>query len=254
MKLSELKLLEPKKDNIVFFNALWGKKSDEHALVEGGELVTIDRNVITDLDTLNKSEKLLNAVFDRIRNKVDKVEKTDIREAVYLLDAIYHTSLKHHIIVADSIYNGIKKSNLLRDILDVNDPASDLTYKCVDNIACAGKKVNKNYNYAYSFATKFCSWLNPETFVIFDNIAANLLAYYSCDNKNEIKDIVKSYGKYGIYVSDYKNFVENKGLNQIYKKQVYKKVDVFMWTYGKALQKIENPKFENSPQYKPIKY
>ncbi len=246
-----MELLEPR-GCIDFFKSLWGEEKTNHELIVGGEEVEITENIIPDLECLNDSEQLLNRVFSNILSKKDSVkdiEPFEIQEAVYLLDAIYHTRLEHHIQIANIIYEGINKC-LLSDILSVTDLSSDVAAKCVDYIACAGKKVNEGYNYAYSFATKFCGWLNPKGFIIMDGIAAGLLSYY-IDKKLEAncqgdlkqlrdkkmirgKKLVRSsLGDYKKYTEIYKLFIEWYDLKDHH--YTYKDVDMFIWTYGRIL-------------------
>ncbi len=239
-----MELLDPK-ECIAFFNNLWGKESAERTLVKGGDKVKIDGRVIPDISTLNESEELLKSVFERIkanRNNVSFISKRDIQEAVYLLDAIYHTRLEHHIQIANRIFEGMQKEKLLNDILSVKDPSSDIASKCVDYITRAGKIVDDGYNYAYSFATKFCSWLNSGGFIIMDGIAVGLLSYY-IDKKLEAnyqdeliptrgkKLIRSSLGDYKKYTELYKLFMKWYDLDEY----SYKEVDVFVWTYGRTL-------------------
>ena len=259
-----MELIEPK-DCITFFNSLWGNESAEFPLVKGGGKVKIDGRVIQDINTLSDSEALLNVIFDRIRanrNNIAAISKADIQEAVYMLDAIYHTRLEHHIQIANRIFDGMQKDNLLSDILSVKDPSGKVASRCVDFITRAGKSVNAGYNYAYSFATKFCSWLNPDGFIIMDGIAAGLLAYYidrklEANCRNELipvrgKKLIRSrLGDYKKYTEIYKLFKELYDLAEV----SYKEVDVFLWTYGRVLLNYfrkDCPFTPQSPDYCPF--
>ena len=82
----------------------------------------------------------------------------------------------------------------------------------------------------YSFATKVYSFLDPETYPIYDAIAATLLSRWlegtDAPKKNR-------WGNYSEYKTAYDRFKAAYGLE----KCSYKKIDVFLWTYGVALQR-----------------
>ena len=80
----------------------------------------------------------------------------------------------------------------------------------------------------YSFATKYCSFHNPDAFPIYDSIVCELLYAYGTNIKN--LDQIEGY-------QDFKNALkqiqEENNLN--YKPQDF---DKFLWSYGKELKKI----------------
>ena len=79
---------------------------------------------------------------------------------------------------------------------------------------------------AYSFATKVFSFIDGNKFPIIDSYVATLLEYYLKKNK-------RSWNTYENYLNAYSTFRSNNNLIEL----SYKKIDVFLWTYGKAIQK-----------------
>ena len=91
----------------------------------------------------------------------------------------------------------------------------------------------------YSFATKVFSFVSTECFndlckdglPIFDSFAVTLLGYYLKKAKKECS--ISTWGEYRNYKEAYALFKSLYKLDEYN----YKQIDVFLWTYGKALQK-----------------
>ena len=104
--------------------------------------------------------------------------------------------------------------------------------QCVDAIARVEENKEKKTGYLYSFSTKFCYWIARDYFPIYDSIANGLLSYY-------LNIPPTSLGNYQMYVDAYKSFIDKFNLIEC----PLKDIDVFLWTYGKALSSkdVQNP-------------
>ena len=89
----------------------------------------------------------------------------DVLLKVALLNTLYNTRLLAIVAMADHIH-----TLRLDGALAAGDPA------LVEQIACLTIRGKQRRH--YSFATKYCSWHQPEQFPIFDNQVASLLLLY----------------------------------------------------------------------------
>ncbi len=231
-------LIQPKKDVIDQFNRFWAPENNEWEVqLSTDPEVNVDiRDLGIDFNEICQGEKVLDDAF----RKLDKSNPDNTLIAVLLLDSIYHTRLKDPIRVAQSIHNEIiSKEGTDRIICDSK---KEILCKNVDQIAKIDKEAGGAY--IYSFATKFCNRLAPDKYPIFDSFAAGLLMFY-------LKDIKKSgLGNYETYITKYNRFKEQYELKDL----SYKIIDIFMWTYGKALhnwlRENDNPNIKSSPYYR----
>lgn len=226
------KLLTPTSELIELFNGFWGSaEKRETKLFENGEKIIIDEKMIPGINYFNAGDDLLNAAFQKLRSK--GFDLHDVETAVYLLDGIYHTYLKDHLHLSKLLYQLLTESNnrVLDIILNTDRIVmyNDIdAIQCVDAIARINENREKKSGYHYSFSTKFCYWLAQDYFPIYDSIANGLLSYYQNINP-------KSLGDYRTYVEAYKLFVDQFHLEGC----TIKQIDVFLWTYGKALASKE---------------
>lgn len=116
--------------------------------------------------------------------------------------------------------------------------------KAFNHIAYDEDKENEveSYNACLSFASKYCSWINPTAFPIFDRYSKGMLYYINkqnnyCNRKLTYADL-----------RDYDNFCE---IHEAFRKQFLredgsprfstKEIDMYLWLYGKKYNiKIEN--------------
>lgn len=84
-------------------------------------------------------------------------------------------------------------------------------------------------HYEYSFATKVFNFIEPNVCPVLDSVSVSLLKRYFEQSK-----LARSgWGNYDNYKEDYMQFCEEFGLNNY----TLKEVDVFLWTYGKVIEK-----------------
>lgn len=253
-----MKLLTPNKNVVKSFNRLWGPETKEREAIYlfEDEKEPFNDGMIPGISFFNRGDALLEEIFNKIRKSVANGKspcRQDVETAVFLLDGIYHTNLNNHLQIAEMVYK-LLLYGLLQRILkprEIVKESDNEAIECVDAIARAGKIINKNNYYNYSFSTKFCHWLNPNGFPIYDSIASGLLVYYLCSE--DCEDIIRNrpnllikkikgaqfglevLGKYSNYVDAYKLFMKQYKLEEC----SLKEIDVFLWTYGKALKHVK---------------
>lgn len=236
----------PTTNRIKEFVALWeGKKNTERfeVTINGAQANLCDGQMFgMDFRAIRKEEELLEAKFDILKKQSkDTLDEGFIIEIVRLLDSIYSTQLKYPTIFAIRLHKLLQAEN---DLLEkIKSPKESQCFqeeaKCVDEIARIKDPDSKwELNNAYSFATKFCNRINPSRFPIYDSYVDSLLWYYRFDivDKNFRRKELKNYSKFIQVYNCYREAWHlDAGLN-------YKQIDVFMWTYGKAIKKLQEGK------------
>lgn len=172
------------------------------------------------IGTYKPGDELLNDVFSEIRN-VEYPSLRQVQEAVIILNSLYNTNLQNVITTSRNIKNQIP--NLLRRINE-----RDLTV--IDDITRINQQGEDAQfsNKIYSFATKFCSFINP-LYPIFDRFSSNLL--FMILNRSEEQFPLEDLGNYRIFCVKYETFLSKYCLD----KTNYKDTDTFLWMYGKIL-------------------
>ena len=170
------------------------------------------------IGTYKPGDELLNDVFSEIRN-VEYPSLRQVQEAVIILNSLYNTNLQNVITTSRNIKNQIP--NLLRRINE-----RDLTV--IDDITRINQQGEDAQfsNKIYSFATKFCSFINP-FYPIFDRFSSNLL--FMILNRNDEQFPLEDLGNYRIFCEKYEVFQNKYSLDN------NKNTDTFLWMYGKIL-------------------
>lgn len=247
---NDRKLLSPSPELVKRFNSFWnpGVEQRETELFQNDDnrKFIIDEKMIPGIADFKAGDELLKTVFLKLRSKNFDIH--DVETAVYLLDGIYHTYLKNHLHLSKQLYNLLSESNyrVLDLILNTDKVVNDNSIEaiqCVDAIARINENKEKKTGYCYSFSTKFCYWIAQDYFPIYDSIANGLLLIY-LDKKRP-----SYFGKYCNFVKAYQSFIEKFSLEEC----TIKQIDVFLWTYGKALQskEVQFP-IAKYTQYKPL--
>ncbi len=97
-------------------------------------------------------------------------------------------------------------------------------------IASLKSEVGKEINF-YSFATKYCSWHNPEEFPIFDSYVEKLLIAYREFGFYDFKNVeLKQYERFKTILMGFREYY---GLSDF----SLKEIDKFLWLYAKDLFK-----------------
>ncbi len=171
-------------------------------------------------ETCKPGDDLLKDLFDELC-KADLPTLKQVQETVIVLNAIYNTNLQNAMTTSANIEPQLQK--LIERIKN-----SDFTV--VDDIACINKisTDDKDNNKIYSFATKFCSFINP-SYPIFDRFSSNLLFMFLYKKDDSVR--LKDFGDYSYFCAKYKDFLERYSIE----KTDYKSTDIFLWVYGKVL-------------------
>jgi len=174
-------------------------------VVEYGERFSADERTGAD-------ERALRWLFDTFPANV---EPRQVLIKVVALNSLYHTNIFAVTEMAKHICSrGIDRA------LAVGDPA------VVDRIA----KFPFTGDRHYSFATKYCSWHQPERFPIYDNLVERLLWSYqrhlSFDDfsREELQD-------YPRYIAVIQSFIRRFGLGAM----TFRQVDKFLWLHAREL-------------------
>lgn len=200
-------LITPTRKIVEQFNSFWteGSKKDwEVSLFQNQEKLNI-RDLIPEeeFQEMGKADE-----------QIRKMVKGQDSQVLKRINAVYHTRINTELIIKDLEWNQLMKND-------------------VDwFVGFCREKIRK---YPYSFATKVYSFVHeekePRQYPIFDSIVVTLLDYY-LDKSDEIPP-KKDWGTYENYQKAYSRFAEKYGLIGI----PYKQIDIFLWTYGIALQR-----------------
>ena len=199
----------------------------EHNEINTDEIIKLKKVLLYCKD----GDLLINNLFFKLLD--GKVRKSELQTAVILLDSIYGTHLQNPMYTADRL--NIRTDEIIEKINNA-DPMA------VDMISCINKTSadDKSNNYCFSFASKFCSFVDSFNYPIFDKYASNLL--FCLDNKaggNPPVDTI-TIKKYDDYREIYCDFKERY---QIYASN--KDIDIFLWLYGKIISKAQTEPDEN---------
>ena len=202
-------LIRPTPEIVRQFNTLWFGEDAE----KNWNVTLFAGEPEMDLRELIPAEE-----FERWRKGDEAIQKclneASYPEALRRINATYHTRVN-----TDEISSHLSWAQLF---------GGD-----VDSFVRLCKKETKKS--AYSFATKVYSFLRPDRFPILDAISVTLLDHYlRAKESPEDKTPAKSeWGDYSQYKAAYDAFKEKYGLTAL----SYKKIDVFLWTYGISLQR-----------------
>lgn len=169
------------------------------------------------------NDAVLNALFDRIASPQIATEHA-VYEAVVALNYLYSTRLDNSYATAANIHTRIN------EIKNTNPP------EVIDTLTCINHSKDAKEDHIYSFASKFWSFLKPDTYPIFDRYSSNLICLY-LQHKNVSPEhvehkIKKNLGNPTYYKGAFDEFQELYDLE----KRTYKEVDIFLWMYGKMLE------------------
>ena len=180
------------------------------------------------IETYKPGDELLKDVFSEIRSAENPTLK-QVQEAVIILNSLYNTNLQNVITTSRNIKDQfpyiLKKINE-RDLTVIDD---------ITNINKQGENSQFN-NKIYSFATKFCSFINP-SYPIFDRFSSNLL--FMILNRYDEQFPLEDLGNYRIFCEKYEVFQNKYSLDNN-----NKNTDTFLWMYGKILSTSGDIVFE----------
>lgn len=179
----------------------------------------------------NDGEKTLKMIFQ------DYDDNSDLRNVMVktiVLDRIYSTRIRY-VDLPYIVQNIVEKNAEITKLLKSTDREYELYYLIAENnkefINKKGK-IEKVHN-AYSFATKYLSFINKELYPIMDSYARELLKGYS-EIYPEIPKI-KGDNNYESFCDAFDAFHDK--VNSITERNYSAKdIDMFIWQYAKDLR------------------
>ena len=176
----------------------------------------------------SEGDKVLLGLFNKmlINPSLENIELS-----VITLDSIYHTRLDNPFKTSHAIFELNQRIDFFSMIRDSGYDRRTI----IDYIASINKRFDNNEKYIYSFATKFCSFISPNRFPIYDQYSSTLLYEYlknlNCNICNQ--PLCRSnMGDYSYYISAYDCFIAHYRLDKF----SYKEIDRFLWSYGKIIE------------------
>ncbi len=166
------------------------------------------------------------AIRELLKIFPDNRDYTGVLIKSTIINTLYSTQIRAIVIVAKHIFG------LNIDIgLKQGDP------QIVEQIARVTIKGKERRNYA--FATKYCSFHNPDHYPIYDSYVDKLLRAYQKEDRfsSETFDL-KEYRRFKEVLKDFQNFYGLGDLNA-------KELDKFLWSYGKEVFGPSMPKSES---------
>lgn len=232
-----MELKEPTKEVIELVSKAWSNKMSDNDINKKITNFFLDSGI-----TENEAERIYEIIkksgnddekLSEVFKKYSDDSENDVLFKILLLDKLYSTQIVNPINIAKRIVNIKEKISKAENTAEVVE-------------IIAGKTNNEEKTRReYSFATKYCSWSNPDKYYIYDEIVAKMLYEYNkkrnfCDGKTvcmNTSDTKKfSLKRYNDFCDVYEKFKGEFSLNECSNKDI----DRFLWTYGKLLQKQKN--------------
>lgn len=183
-------------------------------------------------------EKALHTICEQYR---DATEEHIILTKVILINQIYSTRLNNNLPVVNSEELGKKPITI--DVYTLSQKLASISSTLIElfrNDSApweAVKLINdllpsEEYRRVTSFASKYCSWHNPDKYPVYDTIAKEFLYRYLRNCNQGVRQS---------NLEDYKSFCECyaflKG-TEFVKGLTTKQIDQFIWQFGKSKGKL----------------
>lgn len=202
------KLIIPNTKMVEVFNEYWTQTPShtEIKLYEDGDCIDVTKYI----------EEF--SIYEKEDQSIFRTE--DLKDFLNKINQTYHTRVTGiSQIVEEMSKRGIHSKNDLKLYIEKRKlSVPQFTGICKEATG----------SYTYSFATKVFSFID-ESFPIVDSIVATLLNEYEYEGKITPKS---KWGDYSLYVKNYEAFQQVFGLE----KESRKRIDKFLWTYGKILE------------------
>lgn len=185
-------------------------------------------------DEQSVREEAIRTICEQYR---DATEECKILTKVILINQIYSTRLNNNLPAVNSEENG--KGPITIDVYTLSHKLASISSRLIeyfsdDSAPCeAVELINSilppdKYKRVTSFASKYCSWHNPEKYPIYDNISKEFLYRYLKKYKSGV-----TWNKLECYESFCKYYNVLKG-EEFARKRTTKELDQFIWQYGKS--------------------
>lgn len=191
------------------------------------------------IDKANSPENEHYAVQENATKKLFKQypENTNLEEVILkatVLNKFYSTSINDTFTVAKTIcsIDGFDSRLANKDFTLVNEIADKI-------------KKTKLKMRTYVFAAKYCAMHMPDVFAFYDKYAG--ISLLALNKQYHFKDFKKSnLIDYPKYIGIYKGFINAFNL----KKFSLRQIDLFLWNYGKDIEKNKQIKTSSSKEEK----
>ena len=198
------------------------------------------------------SQRLIKEYLHRWNQSKD-FKKYRIHEAslVSLFELYPENKEIEHVLLKVSALNDFYSTNIFdtysvaKHILekDIDARLEKCDYSLVNDIAKIAKSEEKPRIF-YSFASKYCSQHQPETYSIFDSFVEKMILHYQETDAFNGNDFSKS------DLKKYESFIQIvKKFRSSYKLEKYslKEIDIFLWIAGKEFFPREYKKNKDAP-------
>lgn len=160
------------------------------------------------------------------RNIYDKDKYETILLTIVVINQLYSTNIYKIYQIADHIY---KNREVIHSLISNGDSKAIKEIAIGHGLKSSKRQSDEDINF-YSFASKYCNYLNANEFPIYDSYIENMLCIY---NKRDSFGNFKreDLRQYSVFKNAIKSFIEH------YKLEVFKlrDIDKFLWLYGKEL-------------------
>ncbi len=180
------------------------------------------------IDKFNKDNKSSESAISKL---IEKFPKNNDFEEVLLKVSVINSLYSTNIYDIRAMAKHIKKQ-------DIDTGLGKGEIEVVNKIA-RGHKIGAKSDdddgiYLYSFATKYCSWHNPQKYPIYDRYVDEVLRKsYRNQNENvrfKNKDL-KKYEKFKKILKNFRNYFKLGEEEEL----SVKDLDKFLWLYGKEM-------------------
>lgn len=190
---------------------------------------------------MNNIETPTNSLVDKYIDRFNmdlRYSKSD-KAIISLFEAFPENKQLEHILLKISVINDLYSTNILSTFnmalhiqkIDIDSRLIQGDPLLVSDISSGHgiitKKNNKEIIF-YSFATKYCNWHNQDEYAIYDSFVHKILNAYKVRDhfSNFTETDLRNYTKFKKIVMDFKRFYNLNELD-------LKKIDKFLWIYGK---------------------
>jgi hypothetical protein len=185
------------------------------------ELLKLCYNCFHKMERYRLGDAVISSAIQRFPVNID-IEQ--VLEKVVLINSLYGTA----------IFDTIKISKRICQIqFDAKIQQADISV--VDDIRTGHgiRTVANNDRDLYSFATKYSSWHDPNTFPIYDNLIKKLLVHLNSDLNFHTKFSQANLKIYSLLKNVIDSLIERLQLEEMN----YKQMDQGLWVYAKFLYK-----------------
>lgn len=196
------------------------------SLLKKPNKIDLEKSIVAfeENETVNINDVVLNKLFKSIHPQNTKFDEVIVKVAT--LDSLYNTQLSKY-------RAAVPVANHIIGIADIDKRLQSGDVSVVDEIAQNRLPDGRDYR-CYSFATKYCSFHNPDAYPIYDSYVDKVLKLFNKeDNYIEGRINNKKYHQYAECIRAFRKF---------YKLEDYslKQLDKYLWQLGDELKNTKD--------------